>query len=239
MALIDKLKAIADAIRGKTNKSEEMTLEQMASEVSGIDTLQGLDFSEIYDEEYANELNEYFKKTIKNTASNIYPRFAGKNINIAGYTGADSTRLYGIYDGEIAGGNMYYTFRATALFKVIIRNATLTRFIGIFYGCTFLEYVDIKSNMLGVKEWTVTFDRCYNLKTCKLLKWATGNISFSFSSQFSPESIHYIIQNAIDVADGATARTLTLHATAKTNWQNSEYYEQDLAVLEQKGITIA
>ena len=40
MALTDgiknKLNAIADAIRGKTNKTEELTLEQMASEVSGI-----------------------------------------------------------------------------------------------------------------------------------------------------------------------------------------------------------
>lgn len=36
MALIEKLKNIANAIRSKTNKSEEMTLEQMASEVSNI-----------------------------------------------------------------------------------------------------------------------------------------------------------------------------------------------------------
>ena len=70
-------------------------------------------------------------------------------------------------------------------------------------------------------------------------KWKQTNISISESSSLSPESIHYIIQNAVDLADGATARTLTLHATAKTNWQNSEYYQQDLAVLSTKGITIA
>lgn len=38
MALIEKLKNIANAIRSKTNKSEELTLEQMASEVRGIKT---------------------------------------------------------------------------------------------------------------------------------------------------------------------------------------------------------
>lgn len=38
MALTNKLKAIADAIRGKTGKTEEMTLEQMATEISELET---------------------------------------------------------------------------------------------------------------------------------------------------------------------------------------------------------
>lgn len=38
MALIDKLTAIADAIRGKTGKTEEMTLDQMATEIAAIET---------------------------------------------------------------------------------------------------------------------------------------------------------------------------------------------------------
>lgn len=36
MALIDKLKSVADAIRGKTGKTEKMTLDQMATEIAGI-----------------------------------------------------------------------------------------------------------------------------------------------------------------------------------------------------------
>lgn len=36
MALIDKLTAIADAIRGKTGKTEEMTIDQMVTEIDGI-----------------------------------------------------------------------------------------------------------------------------------------------------------------------------------------------------------
>lgn len=36
MALTDKLTAIADAIRGKTGKTEEMTLDQMVVEIAGI-----------------------------------------------------------------------------------------------------------------------------------------------------------------------------------------------------------
>lgn len=37
MALTDKLTAIADAIRGKTGKTAEMTLDQMAAEISGME----------------------------------------------------------------------------------------------------------------------------------------------------------------------------------------------------------
>lgn len=38
MALTDKLKAIADAIRGKTGKTESMTLDEMPGEIAGIET---------------------------------------------------------------------------------------------------------------------------------------------------------------------------------------------------------
>ncbi len=43
MALTDKLSAIADAIRGKTGKSGELTLDQMAEEIAGIETGGGSD----------------------------------------------------------------------------------------------------------------------------------------------------------------------------------------------------
>lgn len=37
MALIDKLTAIANAVRGKTGKDDPLTLEQMATEIEGIE----------------------------------------------------------------------------------------------------------------------------------------------------------------------------------------------------------
>ena len=50
MALTDKLIAIADAIRGKTGKTDEMTLDQMVSEISGIEGGGGSgDFSYVSD----------------------------------------------------------------------------------------------------------------------------------------------------------------------------------------------
>ena len=41
MALIDKLTAIADAIRGKTGGTESLTLDEMATAISGISTSGG------------------------------------------------------------------------------------------------------------------------------------------------------------------------------------------------------
>ena len=38
MALIEKLTNIADAIRGKTGTTEEMTLDAMAEAITGIET---------------------------------------------------------------------------------------------------------------------------------------------------------------------------------------------------------
>ena len=52
MALTDKLKVIADAIRSKTGSTESMTLDQMASEISEIQggSVTGPYIEEIYDE---------------------------------------------------------------------------------------------------------------------------------------------------------------------------------------------
>lgn len=84
-----------------------------------------------------------------------------------------------------------------------------------------------------------TFYNMSSLESLEFDAWKKGSISLSASSKLTPQSIHYIIQNAMSLADGATARTLTLHATAKANWEASEYYQEDLAVLADKGITIA
>lgn len=121
----------------------------------------------------------------------------------------------------------------------IIDTANVTDFGRTFSNCRSLKKIELTS----VKNAT-TFNNMFEGNVGKLeevyfTEWLKGSISISGASLLKAESIHYIIQNAKSVADGATARTLTLHATAKANWETSEYYEQDLAVLEEKGITIA
>mgnify|MGYP003289745933 CR=1 FL=1 len=69
MALTDKLIAIADAIRGKTGKTDEMTLDQMVTEISGIEGGGGSgDFS------YVNDNYEMWSGVITvgpNTVANL------------------------------------------------------------------------------------------------------------------------------------------------------------------------
>lgn len=89
-------------------------------------------------------------------------------------------------------------------------------------------------------NFTNTFNLTYDVEVLHFTEWKQTDISLVAISALLPESIHYIIQNAMDVKGGAEeGRTLSLNATAKTNWQNSEYYAEDLAVLSTKGITIA
>lgn len=100
---------------------------------------------------------------------------------------------------------------------------------------------NIKRIFFGSVESCTTFANFNNyqgLEVLQMSRWKQTSLSTN-SRSLLPSSIHYIIQNAMSVAEGAIARTLTLNATAKKNWQNSEYYEQDLAVLEELGITIA
>lgn len=323
----DKLKNIANAIRSKTNKSEEMTPEQMASEVEGIDTLQGLDFGSIYDKEQADELNQYYKNGI--TYAEEIKRNWNENWTNANNLFARDEKL--IYFPIVPMGNvlsMAATFtRCINLRKIIIYApkcltvASMCLYsdvvdvdITVKNGCDFSSFAyfgDIKKLKIhllkennedklkisfnciayacdGLKgedfiinnnsedvivtdlyyafsmcfalreinfvmdlselgttgnpknSTTAAFSNCLELQYIRIKNWKKYNLQFPQSSKLSAESIHYIIQNAMNVEDGAEeGRTLTLHATAKTNWQNSEYYEQDLAVLSTKGITIA
>ena len=58
MALTEKLTAVADAIRGKTGKSETLTLEQMATEITGIETGGGDTLSALWNRENESYSND-------------------------------------------------------------------------------------------------------------------------------------------------------------------------------------
>lgn len=57
MALTDKLTAIADAIRGKTGKTGGLTLDQMATEIAGIQGGGGGSIEGIYTVDYTPAVN--------------------------------------------------------------------------------------------------------------------------------------------------------------------------------------
>ena len=285
MALINKLKAIADAIRAKTDGTEELTLDQMPGEIESISGGNELNFDGVFDQEQANEINQYYKDGIEyareiaeswdENATNISSKFLRDEkliflpkLDLTKATTASFFCRY-CYNLEYVPflnlpnvGNMEYAFNncynlkelhisapkcanfsditylISSMRKVYIECDSATNFNRAFYAQYGTKEITL-TNVENVTKWSETFVSNSDLRILKMAKWKQGDIFLSSSGRLFVESIHYIIQNAVDVADGATARTLTLTATTKTNWQNSEYYEQDLAVLEQKGITIA
>ena len=105
----------------------------------------------------------------------------------------------------------------------------------LFSGCINLEQVEVNigGEMLS-NGLTNIFYYTSKLKVAHLAGWNSKSLNIP-SPVLEPESVHYILFNTED----ATARTLTLNATAKANWAASEYYEEDVARAQELNITIA
>lgn len=226
-----------------------------------VNTQQGFDFSEIYDQKQTDELNNYYKTGVEyakkiardwdssknnittifmqNTSLVYFPMVDFSNVTnmTSAFNYATNLELF-LCDTKNV-NTMSRAFRACSALKQLVINAqnvtVITESFDLCLGLERLEIYDISK----CDYFSGTFNRCSNIRTLLITKWKKGSISLIDMNLLSPESVHYIIQNAVDLADGATARTLTLQSIAKTNWQNSEYYQQDLAALSTKGITIA
>jgi surface protein len=111
-----------------------------------------------------------------------------------------------------------------------------------FYSCQLITSLDLSSSDVGnvTENYTQTFYKMDNLTTFMPFKqWKRKDIYLSESKQLTPYSIHLFIENSASVADGATQRVLRLNADAKSNWEASEYYDADVAMANEKLITIA
>lgn len=146
MALTDKLRAIADAIRGKTGGTEEMTLDQMAAEIEGIesggdnsgllavinDTVEG----EFYNAELTKMINHLFsgcKLLTKVELPEITEVTEYAFYNCSGLTEARFTKAKYIYN---------FSFEnCTRLRKIVAPN--VIRLVNYcFKNCSALEIVD-------------------------------------------------------------------------------------------------
>ena len=353
MALIEKLKNIANAIRSKTNKTEELTLEQMASEVEGIYSPKAEEVREVtiennglntitpnegydvmkkievttrvvsgdgydiqslgYTKDESDIFNKYYQDAILNSKNILIEENAPTTNWQQKFQNSDIVFLPNIDVSQVT--NMFNAFYNSKLeyvpkdlyfasvinftsafnycyflkeFNCVIDSPNCTTMQNCFKDCrmlmsitdninvpnntnlnsTFLNCENLQSSinittdnvetfqnafhtcikvtkiqLTNIDKGTTfvnTFYNCSNLINLSFKKWKKLDISLAQSSKLSPESIHYIIQNAMNVVDGATeGRKLTLHATAKTNWMNSEYYEEDEITRITKGIEIA
>ena len=255
-------KDIANAIREKNGSQEVYKPNEMASAIEDLKVGE-LDFSSIYDQEQAKELNQYYKDGIAyaediarriDDTFDLYEAFKEDkdliympNIDLEKFTNQYRSWQSCIHlevFPKIKKSNIEswsLAFQACFRLKEIEIDLSKAKNINyILYNCYSLRKIKF-DDITNVTSFSSSFVGLSALQYCFLTKWKQGSITFPQSSLLLPESIHYIIQNALENvnADGTPTRTLTLHATAKTNWQNSEYYKQDLAVLPTKGITIA
>jgi hypothetical protein len=79
MALTDKLTAIADAIRGKTGKTDGLTLDQMAAEIAGIEAGGGGALELIFETSF--NVAASITSTSKTTIATIQTGLSNSNIS--------------------------------------------------------------------------------------------------------------------------------------------------------------
>ena len=226
MALTDKLTNIADAIRGKTGKSDSMTLDQMPTEIAGIQAGGGgenpLD--------YANRLTNMFYGSNVPSGTEIKISFGAK----AGKA-MDSTALqYFMRDlkgaksvkvdcgGEAPATMDMNSFARCASAEYELEQIDLSGAEHLLVVSNFTRCLEFRC---GLKEVLGSFDmtncttlsniaaKCAALET---ISFKAGTIKKAIGIPDSPNLTDATIQNIIDgLADltGGTAQTLTLHAT--------------------------
>ena len=253
---------IANAIREKNGTDNTYAPSEMAGAIEKLKVGE-LDFEGVYDKEQANEINQFYKEGIEyakeikknwtDTASttNRY-KYNSKLLYFPKVThnAPKSFLNYFQYSAlskieddclDLPNVNAMSNWASyTPLRRIIINAPKLTNMQNIFMVMPLLEYAEILSTIENVTNITNAFQYCYNLITLKIKGWRQANIDLADSSNLSVESIDRNIENAIDKVDGATDRTLTLHATAGANWDaNSKYQgEERNLLLTQKGIEV-
>lgn len=259
---------IADAIRSKNGTDNTYAPSDMASAIEKLKVGE-LDFSQIYDQEQANELNQYYKdgiayaeqikaenpnssgiwldKFFQNNRLVFMPKLNLQNVTSLQKTWSGCQNLVFIdyidAPNVITSPNML-SF-CSSLRGVVRINIPNTKSI---YQCFFNGVNIDEIHITSVAKCTNFTQAFYvnlptnipSTKVVHLEEWKQGDIDLKYYSLLEAESPDYIIENAIYKEDGATDRTLTLHATAGANWDaNSKYQgEERNLILTQKGIEV-
>lgn len=173
------------------------------------------------------------------------------------FKGSSLTDISNLYFPNLtSANNMFHTSAITYISSSSVNLSRLSVIDQLCNGCIKLTEVGQLDTAL-VSRASYTFGSCTSLHSVALLNFSNAtylgsifhacsnltnlggfiglktNISINPSPKLTPLSIHNVIEQALGNF------TLTLHATAKANWEASEYYEQDLITMTEKSITIA
>lgn len=227
MALTDKLTAIADAIRGKTGKTDGLTLDQMATEIAGIEAGGGGDNPL----DYANNITQMFQSNVFDK-ENLYIAFGSKatvNLN-SGALNKVFYRASGVKSIELCYEGNGNSSSLNAFAHILSLDGTLERIVfsgslsvlktvdcyRAFYNRAGLREIVGELNMTNSSNTTYVSDMFFRCEALETVRFTAGSIKVPISFAHSYNLTDATIQNIIDaLADktGGTAQTLTLHAT--------------------------
>ena len=228
---------IANAIRKKNGTDNTYAPNEMASAIEELKVGE-LDFSSIYDQEQADEINQYYKDGIE------YAKYIDVIVDDVIKNGRDYFKLnnkvlyFPIYDKTFDTPTfMFYMstiqyvpyIRVRGTINMMFQYAGALRevvldviqdglnFNQIFSECSSLKDCEI-TNVKGAYAFNATFNHCYNLINLKIRNWNQKDINLALSYNLSTESIKYIIYHSIG-GDEASERNLQLPATPFANWE--------------------
>ena len=245
MPIINKLTAIAEAIRSKTETTDLLTLDEMPSAIEGIQSgggvnspinymtttaqsaFMGVTFPDGYHIEYEPKNLKAEEETTN--VFNLTSMF--QNVK-----GLEKFKL--ITRNKKRKTNITAMFSAITSLKVVDFSECDLVFTGVqhtFGNCTALE--EIKGELTLTSDVTSYLNMFVNCKQLKEVRFTKETLRYSLNMGNSPllsaESIQSIIDALVDFT-GGTARTLTLHATVK-----AKLTEEQIAQITAKNWTLA
>lgn len=182
MALINKLKAIADAIRDMTGKTEEMKLDVMPEEIRNIRTAKEPYVEETYDKD-ENLIEAKLSTGFTKVRTLLFKGCTElKKISIPeGVKIIDNTSFYQcskleeIQFPKSLEKLEYYSFQYCELLKTVeIPINTYWIGGGVFANCTGLNEVTIKS-VKNIRIQSTSFENCTNLTVINV-PWSEGAV---------------------------------------------------------------
>ena len=240
MAIINKLTAIADAIRSKTETTEKLTLDEMPSAIEGIQSGGGEDlfqyahsmkqvfYNSIFPEgsevslclDNATDISQLFQGTKGVTKITLTARESDNTINMGStFYGSDDSTLETI---DLSGlkkkpHNVSHCFRACRNLKYIFGEldfsaVTSATYIGsVFLYCANLEEVRVKKGTLSI------------------------SIQINAPQNLSDASIDSLVNGFADMT-GQDAIVLTVHKDVKAKIEANQTW---LSTLTSKNVTLA
>lgn len=225
MALTDKLTNIADAIRGKTGKTDTLTLDQMAMEITSIET--GGSGENLLD--YVGNLQYAFEKAKFESGTDLVISF-GKKAGAINSNALSNTFLEATGFKSVKISCDFETVTAVSFQNCFRRNSSdsqlktidLSEAVHVLKPTNIGRLLDYRTGLVEIlgeidmSSCTTTSSAFQSASSLETIRFKAGTIQKAISFNVSSKLTNATIQNIIDgLADltGATAQTLTLHAT--------------------------